>query len=323
LLEKIVLLAIVFSSMPFAFSESTYTTEEALVIVPFDYHGQQCYLVSETVYHCNWQGHIEPFTIEDLEIFKDVLSEEVYQEELEKLELRSQPIEIEEPVFTETELKIKELEKKLFSGKAEAKDSVYLNALKELNTCLAGQTGTRSAPIQNAIEFEITDFYLWKANNIDIGSDKLSTILKNTEACRAQLVLEHKVLSEQYRNLVDGEADITYSLLEELQGVQALDFELYTKNSERIDLRPICDSWLYADTHKMQMGCEDVYEYEGKTNVNPKGYITYYSQAHSEYQQYLNENNRYATQDDIKNAQEKAEPILKEMLEENTWYYRE
>lgn len=309
--------------MPFAFSESTYTTEEALVIVPFDYHGQQCYLVSETVYHCNWQGHIEPFTIEDLEIFKDVLSEEVYQEELEKLELRNTPIEIEEPVFTETELKIKELEKKLSDGKADATDSVYLNALKELNTCLAGQTGSRSAPIQNEIEFEVTSFEHWKTNNIEVGGDKLGTILKNTEACRAQSALEYKVLSEQYRNLVDGEADVQFSLLEELNGVQALDFELYNKNSDRIDMNGICDNNQYTWSNKIMMGCEDTRVFEGTTHKGTSGKITYFSGTIGEYQKYLNENNRYATQDDLRNAELKAESILKEILEENTWYNRE
>ena len=309
--------------MPFAFSESTYTTEESLVVVPFDYHGQSCWLESEQIYQCTWQGYIEPFTIEDLEQFKHALSEEVYQEELEKLELRNAPMVIEEPVFTETELKIKELEKKLWSGNAQAKDSVYLNALKELNTCLAGQTGTRSAPIQDAIEFEITDFHLWKANNIDIGSDKLGTILKNTEACRAQLVLEHKVLSEQYRNLVDGEADVAYSLLEELEGVQALDYELYTKNSDRIDMNGICDNNQYTWSNKIMMGCEDTRVFEGTTHKGTSGMISYFSGTIGEYQKYLNENNRYATQADKVNAEKIAEPILKEMLEENRWYDRE
>lgn len=309
--------------MPFAFSESTYTSEESIIQVPFDYTGYSCWLESEQVYQCTWQGYIEPFTIEDLEQFKHALSEEVYQEELEKLELRNTPIVIEEPVFTETELKIKELEKKLLSGNAEAKDSVYLNALKELNTCLAGQTGTRSAPIQNAIEFEITEFTLWKANNIDIGNDKLGIILKNTEACRAQLVLEHKVLSEQYRNLVDGEADVTYSLLEELEGVQALDYELYTKNSDRIDMNGICDNNQYTWKNRIMMGCEDTRVFEGTTHKGTSGMISYFSGTIGEYQKYLNENNRYATQADKDNAEKIAEPILKEMLEENSWYNRE
>ena len=323
LLDKVIVLAIVFSSLPFAFSESTYTTEESLVVVPFDYHGQSCWLESEQIYQCTWQGYIEPFTIEDLEQFKHALSEEVYQEELEKLELRNAPMVIEEPVFTKTELKIKELEKKLYSGNAEAKDSVYLLALKELNTCLAGQTGTRSAPIQNQIEFEITDFHLWKANNIEIGNDQLGKILKNTEACRAQSVLEYQVLSEQYRNIIDGEEDVQFSLLEELNGIQALDFELYNKNSKRIDMNGVCDNNQYDWKNRIMMGCEDTREYNGTIHKGTSGKITYFSGTIGEYQKYLNENSRVATQDDLRNAELKAEPILKEMLEENIWYNRE
>ena len=310
--------------MPFAFSESTYTTEEAIITVPFDYTGYSCWLESEQIYQCTWQGYIEPFTIEDLEQFKHALSEEVYQEELEKLELRNAPIVIEEPVFTETELKIKELEKKLSSGKADATDSVYLNALKELNTCLAGQTGSRSAPIQNEIEFEVTSFEHWKTNNIEVGGDKLGTILKNTEACRAQSALEYKVLSEQYRNLVDGEADVQFSLLEQLNGVQALDFELYNKNSDRIDMNGVCNNNQYDWNNRIMMGCEDTREYDGSTNVNPTGVIHYYSSVYSEYQQFMNNyGNIQATQNDKDNAIQKAEPIVKEMLEENRWFNRD
>jgi hypothetical protein len=68
------------------------------------------------------------------------------------------------------------------------------------------------------------------------------------------------------------------------------------------------------------MGCENVYEYEGKTNVNPKGYITYYSDANTQYQKYLLENSRYATTEDKKIQEQIAQPVLQEMLEENTWY---
>ena len=80
---------------------------------------------------------------------------------------------------------------------------------------------------------------------------------------------------------------------------------------------------MYADKHKVLLGCEDVYEYEGKTNVNPKGYITYFSQAHSEYQQYLNENSRYATTEDKKIQEQIAQPVLEEILEDNLWYDRD
>ena len=85
--STLAIVALLAIGVTFAYAEEPgWVTEEATVIVPFDYHGQQCFLVSETVYHCNWQGHIEPFTVEDLEAFHDVLSPEVYAEELAKLQ---------------------------------------------------------------------------------------------------------------------------------------------------------------------------------------------------------------------------------------------
>ena len=313
LFAKIVLLAIVFSSMPFAFSEST--TE---VTIPFDYTSEQCWLESETVFQCTWRGQIEEFTVKDLKEFKDSLSEETYQSELERFE--TVPLEVE-PEFTERELQVQELRKQLFKGEATVEESVLYHLLTQLDTCQQGMD-SRTEGIQNAREFEISNFKQWSMNNIPYESE-IGTLVKNIEECEAQQVLAYNVVGAGYMNMVHGEDDVQYSLLTELEGIQALDYELYTKNSERLDLRPICDSWLYADTHKIQLGCENVIEYEGKTNVNPKGYITYFSQAHSEYQQYLNENNRYATQADKDNAEKIAEPIVKEMLEKNLWYNRE
>lgn len=308
--------------MPFAFAESTYTTEEALVIVPFDYKGQTCWLESDTIYQCTWQGEIEPFSFEDLEEFKHILTDEQYQEEYDKLVAKDKPLVIERPVLTETEKRIMILEEKMISGYYDATDSVELNLLKELNTCLAGQVGTRSAPIQNEIEFEISDFDHWKTNNIEYRNS-IGTLVKNIEACRAQIVLEYQVLSEQYRNLVDGEADTQFSLLEEFDGIQALDYELYTKNSKRIDMNGICDNNQYDWKNKIMMGCEDTREYDGHIKTGTSGTISYFSQTLGEYQDYLNNNNRYATQADKDNAEKIAEPILQEMLEENSWYYRD
>ena len=305
--------------MPFAFSESTYTTEEALVVVPFDYHGQNCWLESETIYQCTWQGEIKPFTIEDLEQFKHVLTDEQYEEELAKLTAIPEVIEFVDERTPEEKL-IEKLQKKLFIGEATATEATHLRLLKQLDECQRGLGN--SGAIQDRTSFVISQFEYGKYNNIEIKG-QVGDLLQAIQECIAQQTLEHYVLSEEYSNKANGADDVFYDHYGAWKGMQALDYELYTKNSERLDLRPICDSWLYADTHKIQLGCENVIEYEGKTNVNPKGYITYFSQAHSEYQQYLNENNRYATQADKDNAEKIAEPILKEMLEENTWYNRE
>ena len=294
--------------------------EESVVQVPFDFHGQSCWLESDTSYQCIWQGEIDPFSLEDLERYAHVLTEEQYAEEYAKL---TAVPEVVEPVIelTPLEQKIQVLEDKLYRGVADVDDSVLYHLLTQLDTCQQGMD-SRTAPFQNAREFTISEYTQWNINNVEYKSE-IGKLVKAIEECEAQYVLAYQVVGAGYMNMPTGEDDVQYSLLTELEGIQALDFELYTKNSDRLDLRSICNSWLYADTHKVQMGCEDVYEYEGKTNVNPKGYITYYSDANTQYQKYLLDNSRYATTDDKKAQELIAEPVLQEMLEENPWHDRE
>jgi hypothetical protein len=293
--------------------------EESVVQVPFEYHGQSCWLESDTIYQCTWEGIIKPLTVEELELFQNVLTEEQYEAELEKLTAVPEPEVVVDDRTPEEKL-IDKLQKKLFKGEADATEATHLRLLKQLDECQRGLGN--SAAIQDRTSFVISEFEHGKYNNIEIKG-QVGDLLQAIQECKAQQTLEHYVLSEEYKNKANGADDVFYDHLGAWKGIQALDYELYTKNSERLDLRPICNSWLYADTHKVEMGCENVYEYEGKTNVNPKGYITYYSQAHSEYQQYLNENSRYATTEDKQIQEQIAQPILEEMLEENTWYNRE
>ena len=293
--------------------------EESTVQVPFDYHGQSCWLESATTYQCVWEGEVDPFSLEDLELYKHVLTEEQYQEEYDRLTAES-VVEFEVVEKTPEEKLIEKLQLKLYRGEADATEATHLRLLKQLDECQRGLGN--SAAIQDRTSFVISEFTHGKYNNIEIRG-QVGDLLQAIQECQAQNTLEHYVLSAEYSNKANGEEDVFYDHHGAWKGIEALDFELYTKNSDRLDLRPICNSWLYADTHKVQMGCEDVYEYEGKTNVNPKGYITYYSQAHSEYQQYLNDNSRYATVEDKQQQAELAAPILQEMLEENSWYGRD
>jgi hypothetical protein len=294
--------------------------EESTVQVPFDYHGQSCWLESATTYQCVWEGVIVPFSIEDLEQYHDVLTPEQYAEELARLTAVPEP----EPVIelTPEEKVIQDLQKKLFKGEATSTEATHLRLLKQLDECQRGLGN--SAAIQDRTSFVISEFEYGKYNNIEIRG-QVGDLLMAIQECQAQNTLEYYVLSEADGNFARADAlDIgNFDQLAAWQGIQAIDFELYTKNSDRLDLRSICNSWLYADTHKVQMGCEDVYEYEGKTNVNPKGYITYYSQANTEYQQYLMENNRYATVEDKRIQEQIAQPVLEEMLEDNLWYDRD
>ena len=295
--------------------------EESVVQVPFDYHGQTCWLESDTIYQCTWQGEIEPFTLDDLERYAHILTEEQYAEEYAKLTAEPEPEVVVDDRTPEEKL-VEELQLKLYRGEADATEATHLRLLKQLDECQRGLGN--SAAVQDRTSFVISEFTHGKYNNIEIKG-QIGDLLMAIQECQAQNTLEHYVLSAADGNMARADA-LNIGNLDHLaawDGIQAIDFELYTKNSDRYDLDPICDSWLYADTHKELLGCENVYEYEGKTNVNPKGYITYYSQANTEYQKYLLENSRYATTEDKQIQEQIAQPILEEMLEENTWYNRE
>jgi len=123
--------------------------------------------------------------------------------------------------------------------------------------------------------------------------------------------------------MLTGEDDVQYSLLTELEGVQALDFELYNKNSNRIDMNDICDNNQYTWSNKIMMGCEDTRDYGDNKIRNPSGVINYYSDANTQYQKYLLDNSRYATADDKQAQEELAIPVLEEMLKDNIWYGRD
>ena len=295
--------------------------EESVVQVPFDYHGQSCWLESDTIYQCTWQGEIEPFSLEDLERYAHILTEEQYAEEYAKLTAEPEPIVVIDTRTPEEKL-IEKLQLKLYRGEADATEATHLRLLKQLDECQRGLGN--SAAVQDRTSFVISEFTHGKYNNIEIKGD-IGKLLKAIQECQAQNTLEHYVLSDADGNFARADAlDIgNVDHLAVWEGQQAIDFELYTKNSDRLDLDPICNSHLFADTHKVQIGCENVYEYEGKTNVNPKGYITYYSQANTDYQKYLMENTRYATTEDKKIQEHIAQPLLQEMLEENPWYNRE
>ena len=298
---------------------SAVYAEESVVQVPFEYHGQSCWLESDTTYQCIWEGEIEPFSLDDLEKYAHILTEEQYAEEYARLTAVPEVVEIVDDRTPEEKL-IEKLQLKLYKGEANATDATHLRLLKQLDECQRGLGN--SAAVQTRTSFVISEFTHGKYNNIEIRG-QIGDLLMAIQECQAQNTLEHYVLSAADGNMANGDEDVFYDHYGAWEGIQAIEYELYTKNSERLDLRPICNSWLYADSHKVQMGCENVYEYEGETNINPKGYITYYSQAHSEYQKYLNENSRYATTEDKKIQEQIAQPILEELLEDNLWYNRE
>ena len=318
--STLAIVALLAIGVTFAYAEEPgWVTEEALVIVPFDYHGQQCFLVSETVYHCNWQGHIEPFTVEDLEAFHDVLSPEVYAEELAKLQAVPKVVEVEVKLTPEEKI-INQLEDKLYSGQATATEATHLRLLQQLDECQRGLGN--SAAIQDRTSFVISGFEYGKYNNIEIKG-QVGDLLQAIQECKAQKTLEYYVLSEEYTNKANGDEDVFYDHHAAWNGIQALDYELYTKNSDRIDMNDICENNQYTWKNRIMMGCEDTRDYGDNKIRNPSGVINYYSDANTQYQKYLLDNSRYVTTDDMQAQEELAIPVLEEMLKDNIWYDRD
>lgn len=323
MLAKITALAVL--SVLFTLGGSVYA-ETATVEVPFDSHGMSCSYNSLTVeFTCTWQGLNELGSIEELEAYKELLDETIYNEELRKLEAQAlAEIEAEKAKLTPNEKIIQEIEKKLYQGKATATDSVYMNLLKELNTCKQGMD-KQTAPFQEAREFEISDFNLWKVNNVKYEGE-LGDIVLAIEECRAQQKLL-KVVGEGYSNMPTGTDDYQFSLLVEYEGIQAVEFDKYTTTTRSIDMSAICDSNAFPDTHKAQHGCEVLYDgktvdqiqRENEVRFGADGKIEYHSELLGKYQEYLNNNFRYATVEHKAFEEAIAQPIAQEMIEENAF----
>jgi hypothetical protein len=306
---------------------SAVYAETATVEVPFDSHGQSCHFDEISVeYHCVWQGVGEKFTYEDLEEFKDVLDQTIYNEELRKLnEQALAEIAAEKAKLTPNELVIQEIENKLNRGIATATESVYMNLLKKLDTCQQGMD-KQTAPFQGAREFEISEFNQWKVNNIKYDG-KLGEIVMAIEECRAQHALK-KVVGEGYSNMPTGEDDYQFSLLVEYEGIQALNFDDHTATHRNIDRSLICGNNQYPLTHQAQFGCEVLYD--GKTAEQIKreneirfgtdGKIGYQSEALDRYHAFMEQyGNKVATVEDKANAEKLAEPVAQYMIENNNF----
>ena len=104
--SKIILAAILMITLPLAYAE-TSTVE-----VPFDSHGQSCNFDEIAVeYHCTWQGIIDKFTVEDLKQYKSILPQDIYDQEIQRLnEEALAEIAIEKAKLTPNELTIQKIE---------------------------------------------------------------------------------------------------------------------------------------------------------------------------------------------------------------------
>jgi hypothetical protein len=306
---------------------SAVYAETATVEVPFDSHGQSCSFDELAVeFHCVWQGMIPDPTFESMQEIRDLISAERYDQEIQKLnEQALAEIAVEKAKLTPNEKTIQEIEEKLARGIATATDSVYMNLLKELNTCKQGMD-RQTAPFQEPREFEISEFNLWQVNNVKVDGHMGELVLA-VEECRGQQKLL-KVVGEGYSNMPTGDDDVQYSLLVEYEGIQALNFEDHTATHRNIDRSLICGNNQYPLTHQAQFGCEVLYD--GKTAEQIKaenelrfgtdGKIGYQSEALDRYHAFMEQyGNKYATVEDKANAEKLAEPIAKEMIMNNNF----
>tara|TARA_R110000744_G_scaffold130027_1_gene237542 strand:+ start:550 stop:1539 length:990 start_codon:yes stop_codon:yes gene_type:complete len=320
--KALVMVALLTIGVTFAYAE-TSTVE-----VPFDSHGQSCWYDEISIeYHCTWQGVIEKFTIEDLKQYKDILSNEVYDQEIERLNNEAlAEIALEKAKLSPNELKIQQIEDKLDRGIATASESVLMNLLKNLETCQQGMDD-RTDAIQSEREFEISEFNLWQVNNVKYDG-ALGKIVMAIEECRAQQVVYE--LSVGYENMLTGEDDYQFSLQDKFTSdIQAIPFDQYKRTTLEIDRSAICDNNQFADTQKAQFGCEVTYD--GKTVAEIKrendirfgtdGMIGYQSESLDNYYDFLETyGNKYATVEDKKAQELISEPIARDMIESNTFY---
>ena len=306
---------------------SAVYAETATVEIPFDSHGSTCTFDELSVeFQCVWQGFKEVYTLEDLENYKDLLTEERYDQEIQKLnEQALAEIAEEKAKLTPNEKTIQEIEEKLAKGIATVTDSVYMNLLKELNTCKQGMD-RQTAPFQEAREFEISEFNLWQVNNVPVEGH-LGDLVMAVEECRGQQKLL-KIVGEGYSNMPTGEDDKQFSLLEHFEGVQALNFDDHTATHRNIDRSLICDNNQHSDVYKAQFGCEVLYDgktveqikAENEARFGTDGVIHYESELLTEYHAFMESyGNKVATDEDKANAEKLAEPIAYEMIMNNNF----
>ena len=306
---------------------TTYAyAETSTVEVPFESHGQSCWFDDLAIeYHCTWQGVVEKFTIEDLKEYKSILSNEVYDQEIQRLnEEALAEIAIEQAKLSPNEKIIQKIEEKLDRGIATASDSVLMNLLKELSTCRQGMD-ERTQHVQTAREFEISDFELWSVNNVKYDGP-IGKIVMAIEECQAQ---EHVYkLSVGYQNFDFGSKQ--YSLADKFTpDIQAVNYDSLVATDSGINKSLICDSNQHSQQYKKQFGCLVLYDgldaeeikRQNETRFGTDGKISYESQVLTDYMDFLsNYGSRQATVEDKKVQEEIALPIANEWKEDHNFY---
>ena len=302
--------------------------ETTTVEVPFDSHGQSCNFDEIAVeYHCVWQGFKEVYTLEDMKVYQGLLSEQRYDQEIQKInEAALEAIAIEQAKLTPNELIIQKIEQKLDRGVATAQESVHMNLLKQLDTCKQGMD-THTAPFQTAREVTKSSFDKWSYNNIAYEGQVLEIVLA-IEECKAQIHIFKAGVG--YQNFPTGDDDYQFSLMDiYTPDVQALNFDNHRETHTNINQELICDNGQHSDSYKVQFGCEILYDgktaeqikLENELRFGTDGKIHYQSQVLDDYYGFIDTyGNRYATVEDKKVQEDIAFPISEAWKENNNFY---
>jgi|15BtaG_2_1085339.scaffolds.fasta_scaffold01728_2 hypothetical protein len=288
--------------------------EQATVKVPFDSHGQSCWYDKAVIeYHCTWQGYPEQFTVEDLEQFKDVLSEEVYEEELAKLVAKTETVTI--PKLTADEKTIQKLESRLIDGTMTTPDAVLLQMLRTLDECQQG-LGNSSA-IQTERTFVISEYQHLDVSNVQIEG-QLGELSLAIEECKAQQVLEHQILTVAYLHFKEADRAGNFDHMGILEGVSAIPYDHFTSTDRSVDTSVICNNNQYTQDNKELMGCPPIVYESNNPYSEGNGFISYYSPIIEEYTFFMQDyGNKIATSHDKLVQEGIAKPIVKKMIEDN------
>tara|TARA_B110000263_G_C15283258_1_gene499445 strand:+ start:772 stop:1758 length:987 start_codon:yes stop_codon:yes gene_type:complete len=301
--------------------------EKATIDVPFDSVGTSCWYDEVKIeYHCTWEGMIQVFTLEDLKEYQDVLSNEIYDQEIEKLNQKAlEEIAAEKAKLTPNEKIIAAIEVKLDRGVATASDSVLRNLLLDLDKCYQGMD--RTAAIQTYREFEISGFKQLEANNVKIDG-LLGKIAMSIQECKAQK--EVFKLAVGYENMLTGEDDYQFSLQDKFTpDIQSIPFEKFTRTTLEIDRSAICKDSQHHDQYKEQFGCKVLYngideaeiKRQNEIRFGTDGIVKYQSQLLTDYNKFMSEyGNKHATAQDKQIQADIAEPIANEWKKDHNFY---
>jgi len=300
--------------------------ETATVEVPFESHGQSCNFDEIAIeYHCTWQGVVDPVTAQEIEELVNSINDRMVDSEIAELNANALEEIANEPL-TKDEKTIQKFELQLEQGVINTPDAVLLQMLRDLDECQQGLDN--SSAIQTERTFVISQYSHLGVHNVQIEG-QLGELSMAIQECIAQDTLENNVITVMYKHFADADKAGNYDHYKSFEGISAIPFEKFTSTSNVIDTSEICDNHQYSDQHKAQMGCEVLYDgltmdqikRQNEYMFGTDGVVGYNSKTLSEYNAFMeNYGNYLATEQDKQLQADIAEPIAREMIEDNLFY---